>query len=86
MDPKLTERLLQLIERLALPVSHDEAAYGWTTQSKAAIGKYFQSKLAELEKGSSTADFGLVRGLDAWGIAGGSLYDDALRVNASFRE
>lgn len=84
MDPTQIKRLLQLIEQLALPVSQDEAVYGWTTRSKAAIGKYFQSKLAELEQGSAKPDFGLVRGLDAWGISDGSLYDEALRVNASF--
>lgn len=83
MDPTLIKRLLQLIERLALPVSQDEAAYDWTVRNKAAIEKYFRSKLAELEQGSAKPDFGLVRGLDAWGISDGSLFDEALRVNAS---
>lgn len=86
MHPTQIKRLLQLIEQLALPVSQDEAVYGWTTQKKAAIGKYFQSKLAELEQGSATPDFGLVRGLDAWGISDGNLFDEALRVNASLRK
>lgn len=83
MDQALLKRLVRLIDQLALPVSQEEASYGWTARSKAGIEKFFRSKLAELEQGSAKTDYGLVRGLDAWGISDGSLYDEALRVNMS---
>ena len=73
--------LAQMIENLSSPVSPEEAAEGWTTESKTAIRKYFADKLTELNRGLSAPDFGLVRGLDAWGIGDGQLYDEALRLN-----
>ena len=73
----ITDELLTLIVRLEAPVSPDEEVHGWTTKSKAGIARYFR----ELKIGALKADYGLVRGLDAWGVSSRSLYDEALAVN-----
>ena len=81
----LDAELGTIIECLSQPLSDEESQEGWTTQSKAAISKYFQDKRLALNEGKPTADWGLVRGLDAWGIQKGNLWDKALGVNAKLR-
>jgi hypothetical protein len=69
-----------LIQRLTSPVSDQELADGWTPEAKVGIGTYFQRQRGHLDP---QAVPGLVRGLDAWGISQGELFDEALRVHAS---
>jgi len=73
----MTDALSQLIARLCSPLSGNEMADGWTTKSKTAIANYFR----KVKEGSEKANIGLVRGLDAWGVSSGSLFDECLSVN-----
>ena len=71
------EALSHLLERLCSPPSSNEMADGWTTESKTAIANYFQ----RVKDGSALPNVGLIRGLDAWGISSGSLFDESICVN-----
>jgi hypothetical protein len=77
----LSANLDALLARLSVPATPEEQARGWTPQAKAGIASYFRQKKAELAQGSLLADPGLVRGLDAWGVSGGDLYDAILNFN-----
>lgn len=85
MEKPVPQQIADLIERLNGAVSADEARDGWTERSKSAIAAYFQARLCELEQGNMEEDRGLVRGLDAWGVGGGHLHSDALRLNRLLR-
>ena len=85
MDQPVTSELRLLIERLAAPVSPEEASEGWQADSKAAIRTYFENREEQAKQGTLEPDYGLVRGLDAWGVGRGELHSMALRVNRLLR-
>lgn len=77
----LVQKIEAVMSNLAAPLSEDEAAGGWTEESKKAILKFFQNLLAEMKSGKEIPYVGLVRGLDAWGIErGGILYEEAMEI------
>jgi hypothetical protein len=81
MDQATALDLTLLIERLSAPVCCEEASEGWQADSKAAIRAYFVNRQGQAMQGTLEPDYGLVRGLDAWGISRGELHSMALRVN-----
>ena len=77
----LTADLGWMIKQLSLPVSAREAEEGWTPQAKAGIAAYFKNQHERLVEKRQAGESGLVRGLDAWGVSDGILFDAALRIN-----
>ena len=74
--------LEKLIGLLAAPVSDQELADGWTPEAKAGIANYFRNQKDSLDR---EAVSGLIRGMDAWGVSQGDLFQEALRVNRALR-
>lgn len=70
-----------LLDKLLAPVTADEQAHGWTPQAKAGFAGYVRERKAELGKGALSGDPGLVRGLDAWGVSDGDLYDEIMNFD-----
>jgi hypothetical protein len=85
MDQATALELTRLIARLSAPVGDEEASEGWQADSKAAIRAYFENRQEQARHGTIEPDYGLVRGLDAWGIDRGELHSMALRVNRLLR-
>ncbi|UBX47486.1 hypothetical protein LDO51_09755 [Providencia alcalifaciens] len=80
------ESLDKIINELSNPLSKDDCAHSWTEESRMAILKYFQTTRSEIKAGNkSPAIKGLVRGLDAWGVSSGSLWEQCMAVNHKLR-
>lgn len=70
-----------LIGRLLSPPTPGEQGEGWTPEAKAGIAGYLQAKKEQMSHGPLTGDPSLVRGLDAWGVASGDLYEAIVAFN-----
>jgi hypothetical protein len=70
-----------LLTTLSAPVTTEEQAHCWTPKAKMGMAGYFRAKQADLARGALAGDQSLVRGLDAWGVSDGQLYDDIMDFN-----
>ena len=75
-----------ILARLSTPPTEEEARNGWTRESKAGMHTLFhkmrEDALQEKELSSVPEYVGLARGMDHWGISGGSLFDAASDIGA----
>jgi hypothetical protein len=77
----LIKKIDEVLTALSTPLSDEEAADGWTKESKSAILKFFHNLRERVVNGEDIPYVGLVRGLDAWGIErGGDLYKNAMEI------
>ena len=77
----LAAQLDALLIKLSAPVTADEQAHGWTTEAKAGMAEYARDAKIRFAREALVRDFSLVRGLDAWGVGGGQLYDEIMDFN-----
>ncbi|MCQ3831157.1 hypothetical protein HXX02_17120 [Microbulbifer elongatus] len=80
------DSLDKIITELANPLRTEDCVHSWTEESRVAILKYFQETRSEIKAGNKCpAIKGLVRGLDAWGISSGTLWEQCMAVNHKLR-
>lgn len=82
----MTSALDDLLDQLSVPLTADEEREGCTAEAKAGIAGYVRSRRAQLAVGPLFRDYGLVRGLDAWGVGGGELYNALMDLNRELPE
>jgi hypothetical protein len=70
-----------LLDKLLSPLTAEEQQQGWTPEAKAGIAGYLRTKKVEHALRPLARDPSLVRGLDAWGVSGGDLYDEIMNFN-----
>jgi len=76
----LVQKIEAVMSNLEAPLTVEEAAGGWTDESKKATSKFFRDLLTEVKSGKEIPYVGLVRGLDAWGVERGALYEKTMEI------
>jgi hypothetical protein len=86
----LLVQLDSVIERLSQGLSEAEIRCGWTEESREAMHRFFDQMRSDATTGKELKSFpqyvGLVRGLDSWGIAGGELFEAAVKIGSLARQ
>jgi hypothetical protein len=81
----IQRRIERAITALSAPLTDDERHNGWSDKAKMAIKKYLET----LKISADTIDeraLHPVRGLDAWGVHGGELFDEIIEIAAAIRK
>lgn len=74
-----------MLVRLSAPLSAEEAADGWTFQSKSATKLLFEDIKQKLERGEQLPPLSISRSPDHWGVVSGDLLDAAARISNQLR-
>jgi len=82
----LSNEISAIIAQLVSPLTAEEAASGWSEKSKSGVLPFFENLLIDVQAGHPIPYIGIVRGLDAWGVEGGSLYEQIMHVSAALNE
>jgi len=86
MIEQTVEREIEaMLARLSAPLSAEEAADGWTNQSKSATKVLFEDIRQKLQRGESLPLLNISRSLDHWGVVSGNLLDAAARISNQLR-
>lgn len=75
-------KIESIIAQLSSPLTHEEAASGWTERSKKGILPFFAKLRDDVASGLPIAYIGIARSLDTWGVDGGHLYNEIIEVAA----
>ena len=74
-----------MLARLSAPLSAEEAADGWTAESKSATKLFFEDLKQKLLRDESLPPLSISRSLDHWGVVGGNLLEAAARISNQLR-
>lgn len=80
------KKLNALIAELSAPVIPVDVKSGWDSESKQAIKRYFSEVRRCYEAEHPLPSLGVIRGLDAWGISSGDLFDQCIYVTNKLRD
>lgn len=86
MKPQLLNELDGLIATLEMPLSPEELANGWTTQSQAAILSLLQNVRDSVRQDDALPELSIGRGLDHWGVECGPVFETACAISNRLRE
>ena len=86
MIEQTVEREIEaMLAKLSAPLSAEEAADGWTSQSKSATKVLFEDLKQKLQRGEPLPPLSISRSLDHWGVVSGDLLDAAARISNQLR-
>ena len=87
MSSSEIESLNFILSRLAQGLTEQDRNHFWTEEARFGILKYFENTKASISDGKKCpAINGLIRGLDAWGISSGELFENCLAANGKLRD
>jgi hypothetical protein len=82
----VSSKIDTLLESLNAPLSSQEMADGWITESKHAMAEYFTDLQRRLAVGEVPASvIHVLRALDHWGVRSGALLDLAVEISNDLR-
>ena len=77
-------QIKDIITKLSKSLSNEDLACGWREQSREAMLKFFKTMFEDLEKNPPRIKIEymtIARGLDHWGIDGGRLEEQAIKIS-----
>lgn len=83
---EMLDKLNAVIAELSAPISPAEVESGWTKESKQAIKSYFSEVRRCYVAVHPLPSLGVIRGLDAWGISSGDLFQQCIHVTLKLRD
>lgn len=84
-EQTVEQEIKTILARLSAPLNAEEAADGWTTQSKSATKLLFEDLKQKLQRGDQLPSLSISRSLDHWGVVSGDLLDMAARISNQLR-
>lgn len=84
-EEALLQKIEYLIERLSMPLPADELSNGWSEAGQKAMLNFFEDLRLKLLAHEDLPYFGIVRGLDYWGVSSGELLQKAAEVDYGLR-
>lgn len=75
-----------IIENLSGPLTSEEISNGWTEDSQRVMTDFFKDLQSKISNKEELSYFGILRGLDHWGISGGELFLKVAAIDHRLRE